>query len=80
MKTKFSNAWKASTQPRKQRKYRHNAPLHVRGHFLHTHLSTDLRDKHKTRSLRLRTGDEVKVLRGQFKGKTGKVTAVDVIR
>lgn len=32
------------------------------------------------RSLRVRTGDEIKVMRGQFSGKMGKVESVDVIR
>jgi large subunit ribosomal protein L24 len=78
MKQEFSTHWISSTQPRKQRKYRYNAPLHVKGTFLHAHLSKELRAKHNTRSIRLRTGDEVKVLRGQFAGKSGKVERVDV--
>ena len=78
MKQTFSTHWISSTQPRKQRKYRHNAPLHVRGHFLHVHLSPELRTKHSTRAIRVRVGDEVKVLRGQFAGKTGKVERIDV--
>ena len=42
MKKKFSNAWIGSKQPRKQRKYRHNAPLNVRNKFLSSHLSKEL--------------------------------------
>ena len=30
MKKEFSKNWKASKQPRKQRKYRANAPLHLK--------------------------------------------------
>jgi large subunit ribosomal protein L24 len=80
MKTTFSTSWKASTQPRKQRKYRFNAPLHIRGSFLHAHLSKELRAKHGMRAIRVRTGDEVKVMRGQYADRTGKVERVDVVR
>ena len=78
MKTKFSSSWKKSKQPRKQRKYRYNAPLHVKQKFVSTHLSKDLRKKYKKRNVNLRKGDSVKVMRGQFKNKSGKVDEVDV--
>ena len=78
MKKTHSTHWKSSTQPRKQRKYRYNAPLHVKGTFLSVHLAKELRQKHGTRSVRIRTGDRVRVLRGAFKGREGKVTRVDV--
>lgn len=78
MKQAYSRNWNASTQPRKQRKYRYNAPLHIKGSFLAVHLTKDLRQKHGTRALRVRTGDKVRVLRGSFKGREGKVTSVDV--
>ena len=45
---------------------------------MHAHLDKPLREKHKTRAVRVRKGDKVKVLRGTFKGKTGKVERVDV--
>ncbi|MFH1649377.1 MAG: 50S ribosomal protein L24 [Candidatus Woesearchaeota archaeon] len=78
MKAKFSTAWKASSQPRKQRKYTANAPLHTKGHLLSVHLSKLLREKHKMRNIRVRTGDKVKVLRGAFKGIEAKVERVDI--
>lgn len=78
MKSGFSTSWKKSVQPRKQRKYVANAPLHVKGKFLSAHLSKELREKHQTRSIRVRSGDKVKVLRGQFKGKEGEVEMVSV--
>ena len=78
MKTKFSKSWIKSRQPRKQRKYRYNAPLHVKQKFLHAHLSKELRKKYSKRSFALRKGDSVKVMRGQFKNKTGKVDEVSV--
>lgn len=77
MKSEFSTAWKSSVQPRKQHKYRHNAPLHIRHKFLSAHLSKDLRKKHGKRNLPLRKGDEVLVMRGAFKKKKAKVTSVD---
>jgi len=76
MKTKFSKLWKASKQPRKQRKYIANAPLHIKHKFLAAHLSKDLIKKHKRRSLPVRKGDTVKIVRGQFKKKVGKIEKV----
>ena len=80
MKSMFSIHWLSSIQPRKQRKYRNNAPLHTRGSFLHANLAKDLREKYGMRSLRVRTGDKVKILRGQFKGVEGLVERVDLAR
>lgn len=74
---KWTTGLKRSKQPRKQRSYRIFAPLHAAGTLMSSHLSKDLREKMKTRSLRVRTGDTVKVLRGSNKGKTGKVEQVD---
>ncbi len=73
---KFSTNLKKSKQPRKQRRYRHNAPLHIKQNFVHAHLSKELRQKHNKRSIGLKKGDNVKVLRGQFRGKTGGVDKV----
>lgn len=78
MKQTFSTHWVASKQPRKQRKYLANAPLHVRHNFLSANLSKTLRQKHKTRNLPIRKGDQVLVMRGAFKKKKAKVTEVDV--
>lgn len=74
---KFSTNWKASKDPSKQRKYDKNAPLHLRGALLRSHLSKELAKKHKTRSLRVRKGDKVTVMRGQHAGKSGAVERVD---
>ncbi len=78
--TSFSTTWKGSIQPRKQRKYIYNAPLHVRQKLVHVHLSGELRQKHGTRSVQLRKGDKVKILRGQFAGKEGKVERLSLKR
>jgi len=78
MKSKFSTSWNSSTKPRKQRKYRHNAPLHLRHKFLSAHLSKELRKKYGKRALPLRKGDEVLVMRGSSKKKKAKVSSVDL--
>ena len=73
----WSKHWKSSKKPRKQRKYVYHAPLHVRRKFLSAHLSKELREKYKRRSFPVRKGDEVEIMRGEFKRKTGKVIRVD---
>lgn len=78
MKQEFSKSWKSSKQPRKQRKYRYNAPLHIKGKFLNVHLSKDLKKKYNKRSIRIRKGDTVKVMKGQFKKITGKIVSVNL--
>lgn len=78
MKRKFSRYWKKSKQPRKQRKYRHNAPLHIKHKFLAAHLSKELKNKYERRAIPLRKDDKVKVMRGQFKGKIGKIRSVNL--
>lgn len=76
--TGWSINWKNSKSPRKQRKYRYNSPLHVRKRFLHVNLSKELRTKHTMRSIGIRKKDKVKILRGQFRKKTGVVSKVNV--
>jgi len=41
------------------------------------HLNEELQKKYKKRSFPIRSGDKVKILRGEFKGKIGKVESVD---
>ncbi|MDP2750400.1 MAG: 50S ribosomal protein L24 [Nanoarchaeota archaeon] len=77
MRKEFSNAWKSSTQPRKQRKFRHNAPKHIKQKFMSSHLSKELRKKYSRRSIVLRKSDKVLITTGQHKGKTGKIDRVD---
>lgn len=78
MKKTFSTRWKSSKQTRKQRKYQARAPLHIRHKFLSANLSKELRKKIGRRSLELRKGDNVKIMRGEFKKKTGKILGVDL--
>lgn len=78
MKNKFSSSWKASKSPRKQRKYRLNAPLHLKQKLLHAHLSKSLREKYSSRSIGVRKGDKVKIMTGKFKKHEGKIENVDL--
>jgi len=45
--------------------------------MISAHLSKELRKKYKRRSIPLRKGDEVKVMRGEFKGTIGKIVRID---
>jgi large subunit ribosomal protein L24 len=76
MKIKFKKSWKASSQPRKQRKYAAKAPLHIKNKLVSANLSKDLRKKHSMRNITLRKGDSVLIMRGKFRGKKGKVTKI----
>lgn len=73
MRSKFSISWRRSKQPRKQRKYLHNAPLHIRHKIFSVRLSKHLQKKYGRRNIPLRRGDRVKILKGQFKNKEGNV-------
>jgi len=75
---KFSKAWKSSKQKRKQRKYRYKAPLHIRHKFVAANLSKELRKRYYRRNLPLRKGDSVRIMRGSFKKKTGKISNVNL--
>lgn len=66
-----------SKQPRKQRKFLYNAPLHKRRKMMAAHLSKELREKFKRRSLPIRRGDEIEIMRGKFKGRKGKIARLD---
>lgn len=67
-----------SKKPSKQRSALFNAPLHAKHAMVACHLSDDLRKKWGTRSLPVRKGDTVKVMRGDSKGTEGKVSRVDL--
>lgn len=78
MKQKWSADWKSSVQPRKQRKYRHNAPLHIRRKFLGARLSSEHMRQFGRRSLPIRKGDEVRLMRGKSRGLKGVVERIDL--
>jgi large subunit ribosomal protein L24 len=68
------------TKPTKQRKMLYDAPAHMRHRLLAAHLSQDLRASHEVKSLAVRSGDTVRVMRGDHRGVEGKVTRVDLAK
>ena len=64
-------------KPSKQRKLLYNAPYHVRGKIMAAPLSEELRKEYGCRSLPIRSGDTVRILRGDYKDYEGRVTRVD---
>jgi len=66
-----------TTKPRKQRKRLYQAPLHERYQRFSSQLSSELKTSHKTRSVPVRKGDTVRIMRGDSKGVEGKVIRID---
>ncbi|MEM4195205.1 MAG: 50S ribosomal protein L24 [Candidatus Anstonellales archaeon] len=62
---------------RTSRKKQSTLPLHRRKALLSAHLSKELRERIKKRAVPVRKGDRIKVMRGDFKGKTGIVASVN---
>ena len=75
---KYSASWNSSVSKRKQRKCRFQSPLHIKHKLMSSQLSEELRTKHKMKSIPIRKDDEVKIMRGKFKGKSGKVKNVQM--
>lgn len=65
------------TKPKKQRKRLFQAPDHVRYRKFSARLSPELRASHETKTVPARSGDSVRIMRGDFKGFEGKITRVD---
>jgi large subunit ribosomal protein L24 len=78
MKTEFNKNWVSSVQPRKQVKYRANAPNHILRKFMSASLDKKLKEKYGRNSIEVRKDDEVKIMRGKNKGKLGKVLVCDI--
>ena len=66
-----------TSKSRKQRKRLCQAPLHRRYKRFTAHLSPELKKSHNINSIPVRTGDTVKIMRGDRKGFEGKVSRVD---
>lgn len=77
MSEKWKKSWKSSKKPKKQRKYRANAPYHLKNKFLSAKLSDDLKNKVGTGTLPIRVGDKTEIMRGEYSGISGKVEEVD---
>lgn len=75
---KYSIKWRTSTRAPKQRKFKANAPSHIRHKMASAHLSKELRTKYSRRSFPVRKGDTVKIQKGKFSGKSGKISEVDM--
>jgi len=66
-----------SSKPRKQRKDLYNATIRVRQSRMGAHLHPELRAKYGVRTVVVRKGDLVKVMRGGSAGHVGKVVKID---
>ncbi|MFH0835441.1 MAG: 50S ribosomal protein L24 [Candidatus Micrarchaeota archaeon] len=75
---KFDNS--VTAQPRKKRKALANLPLHSRRKLVHAHLSKELRKQLKKRAVALKKGDTVRIVRGRFKKRSGKIVKVNLRR
>ncbi len=67
-----------SSKPRKQRKRQIEAPLHQRKKMVRGHLAPKYLEAGKKRSLTIRKGDQVRIMRGEHKGEEGKVENVNL--
>lgn len=68
---------KPTTKPTKQRKLLYQAPDHIRYKHFAAALSQKLKASHGINALPVRSGDTVKIMRGDHKGFEGKITRVD---
>ena len=66
-----------SLKSRKQRKEYFNAPLHKKRKWISSHLEENLLLKYDRRRITLVEGDNVKIMRGSYKGHEGKITNVN---
>jgi len=73
----WSRNWKSSTNPTKQRKYRENAPKHVKDKLISANIDKELREELGTRNITIRTGDQAKIMRGDYKGEEGIINKID---
>ena len=68
---------KAVTKPAKQRKMLFQAPDHIRYKLFAAPLSPELRKSHGVKTIPVRSGDAVRIMRGDHKGFEGKIASVD---
>ncbi|MDT7878048.1 MAG: 50S ribosomal protein L24 [Candidatus Caldarchaeales archaeon] len=67
----------SSSKPSKQRSLLLNLPKHLSHKMLSAPLSRELRERYGRRSLSVRVGDTVKIVRGGYRGVQGKVKRVE---
>lgn len=70
-------AIKPVKKPTKQRKMLFQAPDHIRHKHFAAPLSPELRASRGVRAIPVRSGDAVRIMRGDHKGFEGKVTRID---
>jgi large subunit ribosomal protein L24 len=70
-------AIKPVTKPTKQRKKLYQAPDHIRYKLFAAPLSPELRASHGVKTLPVRSGDSVRIMRGDQKGFEGKITSIN---
>jgi len=69
---------KSATKPAKQRKMIYNAPAHLRHKLFAAPLTSELRASHGIRNLPVRSGDTIRIMRGDHKGFEGKVSRIEM--
>ncbi|RLG80413.1 MAG: 50S ribosomal protein L24 [Thermoprotei archaeon] len=70
----------SSAKPGKQRKAVYQASLHRLRKLFNAPLSKDLQEKYGVKRLPVRSGDVVRIMRGDWSGHEGKVVRVDTKR
>ena len=70
-------AIKPVTKPTKQRKMLYQAPDHIRYRLFAAPVSPELRVSHGVKALPVRSGDSVRIMRGDRKGFEGKIARID---
>jgi large subunit ribosomal protein L24 len=73
-------ATKPVKKPGKQRKRLYNAPAHLRHKLMAAPLSAELISSKGAKTLPVRKGDTVRIMRGDHKGFEGKISRVDLKR
>ncbi len=66
-----------SKKPSKERKALYNMPMHAASKQVASHLDEKLQKEFGKRSITIRKGDTVKIMRGEFAAKEGKISLVD---
>ncbi|MBD3404886.1 MAG: 50S ribosomal protein L24 [Candidatus Lokiarchaeota archaeon] len=67
----------SSKSPRKQRRFLHKSSIHEHKKLLRCRLDEFLREEYGMRSLTVKKGDLVRVMRGQFRETEGKIVRID---
>lgn len=67
-----------SSKPRKQRKQLYEKNIFKLKKAMHAHLSKALMEKYHKRSFGVKKDDVVKIMRGKFSGKDGKIERVNL--